>query len=122
MKIEQAKLYANENFPVETVQILRKLGFDILTTHEVGKSNLKIPDDEVLAFAIAEKRAIITVNRRDFIRLHHSNPTHFGTIVCTKNDDFEHFAGCIHQTLLQFGADFSNQLIRVYREVIPAKP
>ena len=60
------KLYANENFPVETVHILRKLGFDILTTHEVGKSNLKIPDEEVLAYSISEKRAIITVNRKDF--------------------------------------------------------
>ncbi|MEK7256458.1 MAG: DUF5615 family PIN-like protein [Bacteroidota bacterium] len=109
------KLYANENFPLETVHILRGLGFDILTTHEAGKSNLKIGDDEVLAFAIAEKRAIITVNRKDFMRLHRANPVHSGIVVCTKNDDFANFAHCIHKVLLQYGDDISNQLIRVYR-------
>ncbi len=109
------KLYANENFPVETVLILRNLGYDILSTHESGQSNLKIPDEDVLAFAISEKRAIITVNRKDFKRLHRSNPTHFGIIVCTKNDDFENFAKCIHGVLIQCEEGISNQLIRVYR-------
>lgn len=110
------KLYANENFPVETVLILKNLGYDILSTHDAGQSNLKIPDEEVLAFAIAEGRAIITVNRKDFKRLHRSNPTHFGIIVCTKNDDFENFAACIHRILLECSEDVSNKLIRVYRE------
>ncbi len=110
------KLYANENFPLETVLILRQLGYDILTTHEAGKSNLKIPDEEVLDYAISEKRAIITVNRKDFIRLHRANVTHCGIIVCTKNDDFKFFAACIHQVLLQQPADVSDKLIRVYRQ------
>jgi len=34
-----ARLYANENFPVEVVQRLRELGDDVLTTHDAGKSN-----------------------------------------------------------------------------------
>ncbi len=110
-----ARLYANENFPVETVLILRTLGHDILSTHDTGQSNLKIPDEEVLAFAISEKRAILTVNRKDFKRLHRSNQSHSGIVVCTKNDDFENFAECIHRELLQYGDDLSNQLIRVYR-------
>ena len=111
-----AKLYANENFPVETVLTLRKLGYDVVTTHEAGNSNLKIPDEEVLAFAIANGRAIISVNRKDFKRLHRLYPLHFGIIICTKNDDFENFAECIHKVLLQYGEDISNQLIKVYRE------
>lgn len=110
------KLYANENFPLETVRILRKLGYDVKTTHETGHSNLKIPDEEVLAYAVAERCAIITVNRKDFIRLHRSNLNHSGIIVCTKNDDFENFAECIHKALLQYDGDFSNLLIRVYRD------
>lgn len=28
------KLYANENFPVDTVYALRKLGYDVQTTYE----------------------------------------------------------------------------------------
>lgn len=110
------KIYANENFPVETVLILRELGHDVLTTHEAGKSNLKVPDEDVLTYSISQQRAIITINRKDFIRLHRSNPHHLGIIVCTKNDDFEYFAHCIHQTLVACGDDISNQLIRVYRE------
>ena len=110
------RLYANENFPVETVHILKVLGYDVLTTHDMGKSNLKIPDEEVLAYAVSEKRAVITVNRKDFIRLHRFNQVHFGIIVCTKKDDFENFAECIHNVLLQHGEEVCNQLIRVYRE------
>lgn len=110
------KLYANENFPLETVLILRNLGYDVLTTHEMGKSNLSIPDDEVLAFAITENRAILTINRKDFMRLHRLNPVHHGIIVCTKNDDFENFALCIHRVLLPYQDNASNLLLRVYKE------
>ncbi len=46
---------------------------------------------------------------------HRSNPTHFGIIICTKNDDFENFADCIHRVLVQCEEDVSNQLIRIYR-------
>jgi hypothetical protein len=110
------QLYANENCPLETVQVLRDLGYDVLTTHEIGKSNLKIPDDEVLLFAISENRAILTVNRKDFIKLHRNNSAHAGIIVCTKNDDFENFATCIHAALIPLNHNISNQLIRVYKE------
>jgi predicted nuclease of predicted toxin-antitoxin system len=109
------KLYANENFPLDTVQFLRNLGYDILTTHEIGKSNLRIPDEDVLTFAISEKRAILTINRKDFIRLHRLNSTPSGIIVCTKNDDFENFRACIHAALLPYGDNISNLLLRVYK-------
>ena len=109
------KLYANENFPLETVQFLRNLGYDVLTTHEIGKSNLRIPDEDVLTFAISENRAILTINRKDFIRLHRLNPTYAGIIVCTKNDDFINFGECIHKVLLPYGENTSNLLLRVYK-------
>ena len=109
------KLYANENFPLETVQFLRNLGYDVLTTHEIGKSNLRIPDEDVLTFAISENRAILTINRKDFIRLHRLNPLHAGIIVCTKNDDFTNFGECIHKVLLPYGEKTSNLLLRVYK-------
>lgn len=110
------KLYANENFPIETVFFLRNLGYDVLTTHDVGKSNLRIPDEDVLAFAISENRAILTINRKDFMRLHRTNPTHSGIVVCTKNDDFDNFATCIHKVLSSYDNKVSDLLIRVYRE------
>ncbi len=110
------KLYANENFPLETVLVLRHLGYDILTTHEMGKSNLSIPDEDVLAFSITENRAILTINRKDFMRLHRLNPIHSGIIVCTKNDDFDNFALCIHSVLLPYQDNAANLLLRVYKE------
>jgi hypothetical protein len=64
------RFYANENFPLPPVESLRQLGHDVLTTMESGKSGQAIPDSEVLEFATAESRILITLNRRHFIRLH----------------------------------------------------
>jgi predicted nuclease of predicted toxin-antitoxin system len=61
-----AKIYANENFPSEVVACLRQLRQDVLTSHDVGKSNRAVPDEEVLSFASAENRAVLTFNRKDF--------------------------------------------------------
>lgn len=49
-----ARIYANENFYRPVVAKLREFGHDVLTTLEAGKANQKIPDEEVLLFAIAE--------------------------------------------------------------------
>ncbi|MEG4998636.1 DUF5615 family PIN-like protein [Microcoleus sp. B4-D4] len=45
-------------------------------------ANLGIPDEDVLAFAVTKERAVLTLNRIDFIRLHASQPNHSGIIVC----------------------------------------
>jgi hypothetical protein len=55
------RLYANENFPLPVVEELRRLGHDVLTSLDAGKAGQAIPDDEVLAFAIAEGRALLTI-------------------------------------------------------------
>ena len=41
---------------------LRDKGYDILTALEAGNANQGIPDKDVLAFAIKEHRAVITLN------------------------------------------------------------
>ncbi|MGV3659087.1 MAG: DUF5615 family PIN-like protein [Prosthecobacter sp.] len=107
-----ARLYANENFPVEAVHRLRELGHDVLTTHDIGKSNQGIEDDSVLQFAVETGRCVITINRKDFIRLHRSNPQHAGIIICTQNRDFASFAARIDDAILQSSA-LAGQLIRV---------
>ena len=60
-------LYADENFALPVVEELRRLGLDVLTMYEDGKANQSIPDDRVLALATEMQRALLTVNRRDFI-------------------------------------------------------
>lgn len=82
-----ARLYADEQFPREVSQLLRAMGHDVLTVQEAGNANLGIPDEALLAFAISENRAVLTVNRYDFIRLHRSSPDHTGIIVCTNDND-----------------------------------
>lgn len=67
-----ARLYADEQFPRPAVECLRSLGHNVLTIQEVG--NASASDPEVLAFAIADKRVVLTQNRRDFVKLHRSQP------------------------------------------------
>lgn len=110
-----ARIYANENFPVEVIAFLRQLNHDVLTTHEAGKSNQRIPDEEVLSFAIAEQRAVLTFNRKDFFKLHRLNPAHRGIIVCTEDVEFEALAVRIHQAISLYGGDLDDRLIRINR-------
>jgi len=65
-----AALYSNENFPRRVVEELRRVGNDVLTSYEAGRANQRIPDDQVLSFATGQQRAVLTLNRLDFIRLH----------------------------------------------------
>ena len=83
-----ARLYSNENFPQQAVSELRGLGHDVLTVLEAGRANQAIPDEAVLAFAVDEQRAVLTLNRKHFIRLHQLSANHAGIIVCTFDADF----------------------------------
>lgn len=109
-----ARLYSNENFPIPVVEELRRLGHDVLTIQETGKANQEIPDDQVLAFACAESRAILTINRKHFIRLHRQQQQHSGIIVCTLDIDFARQAKRIHESIERL-TSLDCQLIRVIR-------
>jgi hypothetical protein len=109
-----ARLYSNENFPRQVVEELRHLGHDVLTIQETGKAGQRVPDEEVLTFASAEKRAVLTLNRKHFIRLHNERPGHAGIIVCTFDPDFLGQANRIHAAL-NAQANLASQLIRINR-------
>ena len=109
-----ARLYSNENFPLEVVNILRTLGHDVLTSHEANRANQSIPDDEVLSYAAEQGRALLTINRRDFIALHKKTSNHAGIVVCTQDVDFVGQAQRIHQAISN-QALLKNQLLRLIR-------
>ena len=109
------KLYVNENFPLPAVKILLDFGHDVLTSADAGNANQRIPDEDVLQFAISQDRILLTLNRRDFIQLHRLNPIHSGIIICTEDVDFIGFASRIHSALEENAGLFENQLIRVYK-------
>jgi hypothetical protein len=76
-------LYADEDFDYPVVEELRRLGYDVLTVPEAGQAGQ--PDPAVLAYAVGQGRAVLTHNRRHFIRLHRQSPFHCGIIVCTRD-------------------------------------
>src|SRR5512134_3173603 len=94
-----ARCYANENFPLSVVEVLRRFGHDVLTTAESGRAGQAIPDADILACAVAEQRTVLTLNRRHFIRLHQTTPEHAGMVVCTYDPDFVALAQRIHAVL-----------------------
>ncbi|WP_347277474.1 DUF5615 family PIN-like protein [Pseudanabaena sp. FACHB-2040] len=53
------RLYADEQFPLPVVQRLRAIEYDLLTVQEAGQANQRVPDEEVLQFAIQENRAAL---------------------------------------------------------------
>src|SRR6059058_423599 len=109
-----ARLYADENFDHPVVEQLRLLGYDVLTAQDAGRAQQRIPDPAVLAYAISLGRAVLTYNRRHFIRLHSQVTPHCGIIVCTKDDDSVALAGRIHQAI-QSAGNLDNQLLRITR-------
>lgn len=107
-----ASFYANENFPRRTVEALRGLGHDVLTTLEAGNAGQAIPDHEVLEFATRSGRAVLTLNRRDFIRLHRSGISHAGIVVCSEDADIAAQAARVHDAVSLLPS-LADQLIRV---------
>lgn len=118
-----ANFYADEQFPKATTLALRALGHDVLTVGEAGNANQKIPDEDVLAFATAQNRAVLTLNRYDFIRLHKQSSAHAGIIACSENTNFERLAEKIHEAVYPLLSSeellvnsLKKQLVRVYRD------
>jgi Domain of unknown function (DUF5615) len=109
--------YANENFPLPAVEALRRLGHDVLTTAESGRAGQAIPDADVLAFAMVEQRIMVTLNRRHFIRLHHTTPAHAGIVVCTFDPDFTALAQRIHSAV-ESQPQMAGHLVRVNRPAV----
>ncbi len=55
----------------------------MLTAFEAGNANRGVPDESVLSYANSASRAILTNNRRDFIRLHRQGLAHHAIVVFT---------------------------------------
>jgi len=109
-----ASLYSNENFPFPAVEELRRLGHDVMTIQETGKAGQAMPDEVVLAFAREAGRALLTLNRKHFVRLHKTGVQHAGIIVCSFDPDLAGLAQRIHAAI-ESQPRLSGQLIRINR-------
>jgi hypothetical protein len=93
---------------------LRRLGHDVLTIQETGKAGQAVKGELVLEYAVADDRALLTLNRKHFIRLHAERPEYDGIIVCTVDANFAGQAERIHAAVEAIG-DLRGRLIRVNR-------
>jgi hypothetical protein len=73
--MEQIRFYLDEHIPNAVAQGLRRRGVDVLTVQEAGRSGLS--DPEQLAFALSERRLLITMDS-DFLILASQGATHAG--------------------------------------------
>jgi uncharacterized protein with PIN domain len=109
-----ARLLADEDFRREIVEVLRSLGHDVVTLQEVGYGNQRLPDTDVLAFALAEERVVLTHNRKDYKRLHKSGVIHAGIIAAPQDNDISGAGHRIHHAI-ELREAFINQLVLVDR-------
>ena len=80
------KLHLNEHISPRLAAQLRRYGFDVTSSQELG---LRAEDDDVqLARAVAEQRAIVTFNFDDYTFLHEKywadGKEHWGIILSTE--------------------------------------
>lgn len=87
----------------------------VVTSFDAGRANSAVPDADVLAFAAANGRILLTHNRRHFLRLHRDRSAdHAGIVLCTFDSDF---CGLAQRIADAVGPDpeMANKLIRVNR-------
>lgn len=110
-----ARFYTDENVALQVVAELRRLGHDVLTSFDAGNANAAVADDEVLAFALAKGRILLSYNRRHFLHLHHNRTEdHSGMVLCTFDPDFKGQAARI-DAAVSATPGTRNQLIRINR-------
>lgn len=97
-----------------TVEELRRLGHEVLTSYESGQGGRAIPDEAILAFARTEGRIMPTLNRKHFVHLHKTHADHADNIVYTFDPDFRALAQRIHKAL-QAQPQMTGQLVRINR-------
>jgi hypothetical protein len=81
---------------------------------DAGKAGHALTDKAILELAAADQRAVVTLNRRHFVRLHGAEPNHAGIIVCSFDLDFDGQAARVDQAIAT-QASTVGRLIRVNR-------
>jgi len=81
------RLYLDEDVNVLVADLLNSRGFDVLTVRDAGQ--LQASDEEQLAYAVSQKRALVTHNRSDFEKLIQTyfitGQKHYGVILAVRH-------------------------------------
>jgi predicted nuclease of predicted toxin-antitoxin system len=84
-------LFVDAQFPMKIVNGLRALGYDIETVQQyqgTSRPESGLSDEQVLEVAMRKRRAVLTMDTKDFRSLHHKNPNHRGIIVSRHTSEF----------------------------------
>lgn len=80
------ELYLDEDVSVLIAEWLRMRGFTVQTTQEAGRKSKD--DEEQLAYAVSEQRALLTHNRDDFAQLAQeyfaAGRKHYGIVIAVR--------------------------------------
>ncbi|MDV2998508.1 MAG: hypothetical protein N5P05_000114 [Chroococcopsis gigantea SAG 12.99] len=101
---------------MELVRQLRQLGYDVLTSYEAGQANQAISDEKVLTFAHERERAVITLNREDFIGLHKQGREHSGILIAKEDRDYQGQATIINEFMVTDAQSLKGRLIRIKKQ------
>ena len=110
-------MYLNENLSDEIAQRLRMNDIDAVSSHETGMDARE--DDEQLQFAVAQGRAIVSINKKDYRRLnarYKANGWEHEGIILSR--DIDH--SIIYKRLLRLvsslqAEDIRNRIIRLHQ-------
>jgi predicted nuclease of predicted toxin-antitoxin system len=85
------ELYLDEDVSVLVAELLRARGFSVITTREAGQ--LGSSDADQLAYAVSQRRALLTHNRVDFESLAQTyfspGRSHSGIIMAVRHSPYE---------------------------------
>jgi len=109
-----ARFFADEDFSLPVVEGLRRLGHDVVTVSDIGRANQRWPDHAVFFYAVAQRRTLLTKNRRHFYKLYRDHPAHHGIIACSEDPDFEGVTRRINDAIAS-RSSLTGEFIRVYQ-------
>jgi hypothetical protein len=87
-----------------------------LTSYDAGQANQSISDEDVLKFAYERERAIITLNREDFISLHKQGYKHSGILICKDDRDYKDQAEKLREFIINNTQSLAGRLIRIKKQ------
>ena len=106
------KLFLDEDIHTGLAHALRQRGFDVLHAQDMKRKGES--DSEQLAYAVHEKRCLVTFNVRDFVLLHNQyvgqNKEHWGIIVSKQMTIGETLKKLLKKIGLATQADFKNRI------------
>jgi uncharacterized protein with PIN domain len=112
MEPERPRLYLDEDISAIVAAKLRKLGYDILTTHQAGRCAAS--DASQLEFAAGLGRLLVTRNYADFQKLHEAclmeGKHHGGIVVCFWRPDAQVMLDRLVSLLDRHSSDWRDQL------------